>query len=147
MAITRCPYCRAIIDEKDRFCTNCGTQLLYAEDAGVEEDEESQDKEAEEEVVLVEEPAETTGEGKVFRDLASVLLAEEAEEGPGEEAVEKAEPEEAKPRQVKREPRAERPRGPRQKALGFSPVEERADREPVLFPAGPPDAEPVKTEK
>ncbi|MDW7760290.1 MAG: zinc ribbon domain-containing protein [Acidobacteriota bacterium] len=38
MAITRCPYCRAIIDEKDQFCTNCGTQLLFPEDEAVEED-------------------------------------------------------------------------------------------------------------
>jgi hypothetical protein len=38
MAITRCPYCRAIVDEKDQYCTNCGTQILYAEDAEVEEE-------------------------------------------------------------------------------------------------------------
>lgn len=38
MAITRCPYCRAIIDEKDQFCTNCGTQLLFPEDEAVEEE-------------------------------------------------------------------------------------------------------------
>lgn len=38
MAITRCPYCRAIIDEKDQFCTNCGTQLLFPEDEAVDEE-------------------------------------------------------------------------------------------------------------
>ena len=38
MAIKRCPYCRAIIDEKDQYCNNCGTQLLFPEDAAVEEE-------------------------------------------------------------------------------------------------------------
>ncbi|MDH4270543.1 MAG: zinc ribbon domain-containing protein [Candidatus Aminicenantes bacterium] len=205
MAITRCPYCRAIIDEKDKFCTNCGTQLLYAEDAEVEEDipgekithadveekdytipepegEESGDviirdeepegtafleggevtaeeepaagkedegeseeegreeaaEESEEEGVLAEEPAETTAEGREFRELGSVLLADEAKE-------EEEESEEAKPKPVKRGPRAERPRGPRQKTLGFDAVEKPADREPFLFSPRPQDAEPVKT--
>jgi len=38
MAIKRCPYCRAIIDEKDQYCNNCGTQLLFPEDAEAEEE-------------------------------------------------------------------------------------------------------------
>ncbi len=38
MAIKRCPYCRAIIDEKDQYCNNCGTQLLFPEDADAEEE-------------------------------------------------------------------------------------------------------------
>lgn len=38
MAITRCPYCRAIIDEKDPYCSNCGTQLLFPEDETADED-------------------------------------------------------------------------------------------------------------
>ncbi len=38
MAITRCPYCRAIVDEKDQYCSNCGTQILYSEDAEAEEE-------------------------------------------------------------------------------------------------------------
>ena len=38
MAIKRCPYCRAVIDEKDQYCQNCGTQLLFPEDDAVEED-------------------------------------------------------------------------------------------------------------
>jgi hypothetical protein len=37
MAITRCPYCRAIIDKKDQYCNNCGTQLLFPEDESAEE--------------------------------------------------------------------------------------------------------------
>lgn len=38
MAIKRCPYCRSIIDEKDQYCNNCGTQLLFPEDEFIEED-------------------------------------------------------------------------------------------------------------
>jgi hypothetical protein len=38
MAITRCPYCHAIIDESDKYCNNCGTQLLFPEDETVEEE-------------------------------------------------------------------------------------------------------------
>lgn len=38
MAIKRCPYCRSIIDEADRYCENCGTQLLFPEDENIEED-------------------------------------------------------------------------------------------------------------
>ncbi len=38
MAIRRCPYCRAIIEEDDQYCKNCGTQLLFPEDEQIEED-------------------------------------------------------------------------------------------------------------
>jgi len=38
VAIKRCPYCRSIIDEADRYCENCGTQLLFPEDENIEED-------------------------------------------------------------------------------------------------------------
>ena len=38
MAITRCPYCHAIIDENDKYCNNCGTQLLFSEDEEIEEE-------------------------------------------------------------------------------------------------------------
>ncbi|OGD11291.1 MAG: hypothetical protein A2Y86_04800 [Candidatus Aminicenantes bacterium RBG_13_62_12] len=38
MAIKRCPYCRSIIDEVDRYCNSCGTQLLFPEDENIEED-------------------------------------------------------------------------------------------------------------
>src|SRR4030067_919871 len=37
MAIRRCPYCKAIIDEQDKYCNNCGTQLLFPEDEFIEE--------------------------------------------------------------------------------------------------------------
>jgi hypothetical protein len=38
MALKKCPYCQAIIDEKIEFCSNCGTQLLFPEDESIEED-------------------------------------------------------------------------------------------------------------
>lgn len=38
MAIRRCPYCKAIIDEGSEYCSNCGTQLIFPEDEFVEED-------------------------------------------------------------------------------------------------------------
>ncbi len=37
MAIRRCPYCKAIIDESQKYCNNCGTQLLFPEDEPGEE--------------------------------------------------------------------------------------------------------------
>jgi hypothetical protein len=37
VTIKRCPYCRSIIDEAERYCNNCGTQLLFPEDENVEE--------------------------------------------------------------------------------------------------------------
>ncbi|HYA48965.1 MAG TPA: zinc ribbon domain-containing protein [Burkholderiales bacterium] len=62
MAIIRCPYCHAIIDENDKYCNNCGTQLLFPEDEEVEEEipgEKIIDVEAEEEKdYSVEEPDE-----------------------------------------------------------------------------------------
>jgi hypothetical protein len=38
MAIRRCPYCKAIIDESQKYCNNCGTQLLFPQDETIEED-------------------------------------------------------------------------------------------------------------
>ena len=38
VAIKRCPYCQAIIEEPEQYCNNCGTQLLFPEDEKIEED-------------------------------------------------------------------------------------------------------------
>ncbi len=38
MAVRRCPYCKAIIDETSEYCSNCGTQLLFPEDEFIEEE-------------------------------------------------------------------------------------------------------------
>ena len=61
MAITRCPYCHAIIDENDKYCNNCGTQLLFPEDDEVDEEipgEKIIDAEVEEKDYTVDEPEE-----------------------------------------------------------------------------------------
>jgi hypothetical protein len=59
MAITRCPYCHAIIDENDKYCNNCGTQLLFNEDEEIEEEipgEKIIDADVEEKDYTVDEP-------------------------------------------------------------------------------------------
>lgn len=59
MAITRCPYCHAIIDENVKYCNNCGTQLLFSDDVDVEEEipgEKIIDADTEEKDYTVEEP-------------------------------------------------------------------------------------------
>ena len=86
MAITRCPYCHAIIDENVKYCNNCGTQLLFTEDADVEEEipgEKIIDADTEEKDYTVEEPE---GESKPKEDRD---LDEELEEEAGELALDK----------------------------------------------------------
>jgi hypothetical protein len=81
MAITRCPYCHAIIDENVKYCNNCGTQLLFTDDADVEEEipgEKIIDADTEEKDYTVEEPE---GESKPKEDQdLDEELEEEAEE-------------------------------------------------------------------
>jgi len=87
MAITRCPYCHAIIDENDKYCNNCGTQLLFAEDEDVDEEipgEKIIDAEVEEKDYTVVEPE---GEKK---PTDVVDLDEDLEEELKEEAEETA---------------------------------------------------------
>lgn len=58
MALRRCPYCKAIIDENSEYCSNCGTRLLFPEDEFIEEeipgekiiDDEPEEESEEEEV-------------------------------------------------------------------------------------------------
>src|SRR4030042_2079411 len=92
MAITRCPYCHAIIDENDKYCNNCGTQLLLAEDEDVEEEipgEKIIDADVEEKDYTVDEPE---GEKKPMDDTD---LDEEVEEETEELALNKLIEEEA----------------------------------------------------
>lgn len=59
MAITRCPYCHAIIDENDKYCNNCGTQLLFPDDEETDEEipgEKIVEAEVEEKDYTVDEP-------------------------------------------------------------------------------------------
>jgi len=113
MAIIRCPYCHAIIDENDKYCNSCGTQLLFPEDDSVEEEipgEKILDAEddGEEKDYSIEEPGggtssdtkeveeseeERTGElvspaasETGSRDIANLLEAEEPGDEDGQEA-------------------------------------------------------------
>jgi hypothetical protein len=86
MAITRCPYCHAIIDENVKYCNNCGTQLLFSEDVDVEEEipgEKIIDAETEEKDYTIDEPK---GESKPKEDPD---LEEEIEEETEEVALDK----------------------------------------------------------
>jgi hypothetical protein len=73
--IRRCPYCKAIIDEQDKYCNNCGTQLLFPEDEYVDE-EIPGDK-------IVEEPEEEEKEAEKLEEREELEQPE-----PGEEELE-----------------------------------------------------------
>jgi hypothetical protein len=94
MAITRCPYCHAIIDEADKYCNNCGTQLLFAEDDEVEEEipgEKIVDAEVEEKDYTVDEPEEEKRR-KPAKDLESEIdeeLRKKDDDETGEPALDK----------------------------------------------------------
>ena len=100
MAIRRCPYCKAIIEEGAEYCSNCGTQLLFPEDEKIEEeipgekilDDGSDDDDEAEESELAE-------EDKDVDPVAGDLLDSAEEENPPflvEEEVEPTEPVEKK---------------------------------------------------
>jgi hypothetical protein len=38
VAIKKCPYCKAFIEEDSEFCSNCGTKLIFPEDEDIEEE-------------------------------------------------------------------------------------------------------------
>jgi len=103
MAIRRCPYCKAIIDEQDKYCNNCGTQLLFPEDEYVEEeipgdkiiDDDEDDEEEEKEELVEEEPGE------------AALIEEEVEEEEEEEEETSAELEEPEEEEEPEEPAEE----------------------------------------
>jgi len=77
MAIKRCPYCKAIIEEGLEYCSNCGTQLLFPEDEFVDEDIPGERIEEED---VVEEP-EVEKEGESEEELSP----EETQTPPEEE--------------------------------------------------------------
>jgi hypothetical protein len=98
MAIRRCPYCRAIIDEKDQYCNNCGTQLLFPEDELIEEDipgeklthqdvdeEENEDLKTEDEYLIDEgDEEEPGGSGPEEEKEATSEVSEEKTKEPEE---------------------------------------------------------------
>jgi hypothetical protein len=102
VAIRRCPYCKAIIDESQKYCNNCGTQLLFPEDEFVEEetkgekitDEDFKDASEEEFEESLEAPDDKEESGKEI-DLEDViggetLLPGEEKSLSGEEESEQA---------------------------------------------------------
>jgi hypothetical protein len=131
MAIRRCPYCKAIIDEQDKYCNNCGTQLLFPEDEYVEEeipgdkiiDDDDDDDEEEEELVEeeLEEAAsieeeeeeeeddeeEEEKEGKISADLEKTKEEKEHREGGGTEDEKMAKEKEAEVPAEEEEPEEE----------------------------------------
>jgi hypothetical protein len=130
MAIRRCPYCKAIIDEGSEYCSNCGTQLLFPEDEYIHEEtpgekiveeetpeEEQQDlgsfeAEGEEELKQGEE-VEGEAEEKPAEEETAVEMHEEAEiedvekshveEIVEEPQIEKKPPDEGKPAEEERD--------------------------------------------
>jgi len=101
MAIRRCPYCKAIIDEQDKYCNNCGTQLLFPEDEFVEE-EIPGDK-----IIDTEEPEEAEDEDKTEEKELEEELEEEEEEEEEEEDEEQDEDEEEDEKDEEKEVREE----------------------------------------
>ena len=101
MAITRCPYCHAIIDENDKYCNNCGTQLLFSEDEEIEEEipgEKIVDAEVEEKDYTVDEPEDEKRPASA-KDLDSEIdeeLAQELREETEELALDELVAEEAR---------------------------------------------------
>jgi len=93
MAIKRCPYCRAIIDEKDQYCNNCGTQLLFPEDADAEEeikgekivDADVEDKDYE--IPKPEDEASGTAESAEEEELGEDEAEPEAPKAPEEKVI------------------------------------------------------------
>jgi hypothetical protein len=145
MAIRRCPYCKAIIDESQKYCNNCGTQLLFPEDELVEEDIKGEKivdedfKDAEEEL---EESLEPSGEEEAKSeeiDLEEVLEGEAAFPGEDEEEEKEDEVEEEKAEPVEPAPAKAEPVKP-------EPVKPEPAKTAPPKPA-PPKPEPAKTEE
>ena len=130
MAIQRCPYCKAIIDEGAEYCTNCGTKLLFPEDEFIEEEipgekiidvdedvsgtqqELSEPPQADTpEIEYIEEVKDETSDQDFFSEAEELKTSTE-------EPVDKA-PAEKKPA---KKPRAPRKKPPRKKAKKVEPV-------------------------
>ena len=120
MAVRRCPYCKAIIDESQKYCNNCGTQLLFSDEEGEEpiKGEKIVDEDfpetggLDEPPELIDEPRDEVdldaepGEERREIDLEKVIEGEEEieDEAAAEDQsfvdLREAEPEESLPRAV-----------------------------------------------
>jgi hypothetical protein len=135
MAIRRCPYCKAIIDEQDKYCDNCGTQLLFPEDEFVDEpipgdkiidgesgekDERKEELEDEGEEEEKKKEAEEEIEDAEYGEEEEIEDAEYGEEEEIEEEEEEEEDEEKSEEEIK-------------KFAGSEKEEEEADEEELEF--------------
>ncbi|MCX6564968.1 MAG: hypothetical protein NTW38_00845 [Candidatus Aminicenantes bacterium] len=130
MAIRRCPYCKAIIDESQKYCNNCGTQLLFPDDDQGEEpikgekivDEDFPDKgeerESEEIVDELRDEADIEAEDGEEREEIDLEKVMEGKAEIGGKAADEdlslvdlreAEPGESAPESVPEEPSIEKP--------------------------------------
>ena len=83
MAIRRCPYCKAIIEEGAEFCSNCGTQLLFPEDESIEEEipgEKILDDDTDDEDIIP--PEEVMDEGEFSEEISNLPDSEEVDKSP-----------------------------------------------------------------
>ena len=108
MAIRRCPYCKAIIDEQDKYCNNCGTQLLFPEDEFVEEEipgDKIVDEDETKEEELEEKKIEEGEEPEEVKALKGETAEDEEEEDEEKlEELEEEKPEEKNDSEVLEEP-------------------------------------------
>ncbi len=92
MAIKRCPYCKAIVEEDSGFCSNCGTRLLFPEDE-FKDEEIPGDKIAEEEELPSEQPEEAEADEGGSQEEEKEEEEMEPEEGGQEKAADSEETE------------------------------------------------------
>lgn len=128
MALRKCPYCKAIIDESLQYCSNCGTQLLFPEDEEIEEDIPGER--------IVEEEEEEEGVEHKYEVEESGLASDEEEEEV-KESLEEVEPEEVLPEE-KEEEIEEREKEPSEELpeKGAEELEETKEKAKDMPPSG-----------
>lgn len=128
MAIRRCPYCKAIIDEGSEYCSNCGTQLLFPEDENIQE--EIPGEKIVEEEDMKEKPKKKRASTKRRRKEEEHKEKETVEDEGKEEIEEEAEAEEAALKEVEAE-EEEWPIDEEETDGQREPVEEEVDQEDI----------------
>ncbi len=126
VAIKKCPYCKAMIEEGAEYCSNCGTKLIFPEDEFIEEeipgdrvteddmaeDENGEDSLTEEELALEDKNKEETSleldESEVSADWEEMeeKIEDSSEPHPDEK------PASAKPKKGRKAPLGEDRFGP-----------------------------------
>lgn len=129
MAIRRCPYCKAIIDEGSEYCSNCGTQLIFPEDEFVEEEIPG------EKIVDVDEEDIESQEEEQKRRRGRSTKGKKADAEPGEAVAEE------RPESVEAESAEEA-----EESEADAELESRAATEPgqEIFTAGEEDKEEIE---